>query len=116
MVNQVIANQKTVSEYSLEGLRRLAGFGQVVLLYRRVQRHVEDLGYGLDDVCERLCELRESNFHHSENYDDDPRWHDVYVLPHPVAGNANERLYIKFRVSRDCVYIEMCSFHPEGWQ
>jgi hypothetical protein len=78
-------------------------------------RHVESLDYGLDDVCTRLCALCEEDFHRSERYESDVRWHDVYFLHHPVAANPDERLYIKFRISRDCVWIELCSFHPEGW-
>ncbi|MBS0571550.1 MAG: type II toxin-antitoxin system MqsR family toxin [Proteobacteria bacterium] len=115
MVNSKIKRTKTVAEYSLEGLHRLAGFKQVAFMSRRVQRHIENLGYGLDEVCAKLCALDASNFHRSENYEDDSRWHDVYFQAHPVPSNANERLYIKFRVSRDCVWIELCSFHPEGW-
>lgn len=115
MVNPTVAKTKVAAEYGLEGLHRLAGFQQVAYMSRRVQRHVQNLGYALDDVCDKLCDLRESNFHHSENYDGDPRWHNVYFLHHSVPGNANERLYIKFRVSGDCVWIELCSFHPEGW-
>jgi hypothetical protein len=115
MVTSGVKDTKGEPEYSLDGVRRLAGFQQVHFMYRRVQKHLDNLGFGIDDVCARLGALELSNFHRSECYDNDARWHDVYFLPHPVSTNPNERLYIKFRVSRDCVWIELCSFHPEGW-
>lgn len=115
MVNSTVTETKDASEYSLEAVHRLADFQQVRFMYRRIQRHLDMLGYEMDEVCARLSNLCESNFVHSERYVDDKRWHDVYFLPHPVPGNAYERLYIKFRVDRDCVWIELCSFHPEGW-
>lgn len=116
MVNPNVTETKDEPDYSLEGVHRIAGFQQVVYVARRVQRHVNDLGYQLDDVCALLCALHESHFHRSERYENDSRWHDVYLLPHPVPSNPGERLYIKFRLTRDCVYIDLCSFHPEGWQ
>lgn len=115
MVNPEVANTRNQAEYGLDGVHRLAGFNQVVFTSRRVHRHVDNLGYLHEDVCAKLLELRECHFHHSENYLTNSRWHDVYFLPHPVAGFPDERLYIKLRVSNDCVSIELCSFHPEGW-
>lgn len=115
MVTPAAADAKDQPEYSLDGLKRLARFGQVQFMSSRITRHLSNLGLGIDDVCVRLCELQATDFHRSERYGDDARWHDVYLLPHPVASNPRERLYIKFRVSRDCVWIELCSFHPEGW-
>ena len=115
MVSQPAAETKTDCEYSLDGLRRLAGFQQVQYMSSRVTRHVSNLGMSLDDVCNLLKVLHPSNFHCSERYQNNPRWHDVYLLPHPVPLNPQERLYIKFRVNRDCVLVELCSFHPEGW-
>lgn len=115
MVDRKIAETGSTAQYSLSGLHRLAGFKQVNYASRRVQRHVANLEYGLDDVCARLCELRQSHFHRAERYEGSARWYDVYLLPHPVPANVDERLYIKFRVTDDCVWIELCSFHPEGW-
>jgi hypothetical protein len=93
----------------------LAQFGQVRFTSTRVQRHVENLEYGLDDVCERLGELLHDHYSKSLRYRVDGPWHDVYLLPHAVPGFPDERLYIKFRLSSDCVMLELCSFHPEGW-
>lgn len=116
MVNPTVAATRNDPEYGLEGVHRLAGFGQVQYMSRRVLRHIENLELAPDDVCTSLCALRESDFHHSECYATDARWHDVYLLPHPTATHPRERLYIKFRVTPDFIWIELCSFHPEGWQ
>jgi hypothetical protein len=115
MVDQPCEKRYDRSEYSLSGLHRLAGFGQVNYTSRRVLRHVEDLGYKLNDVCDRLLQLKESDFQHSVRYSETGPWHDVYLLAHPVPSNPEERLYIKFRISSDCVFVDLCSFHPEGW-
>jgi hypothetical protein len=76
---------------------------------------VENLGYVLADVCELLEQLEVEHFCHSERYTPTGRWHDVYSLEHPVDADPDERLYIKFRVTDDCLCIDLCSFHPEGW-
>ncbi len=102
-------------EYSLDALRRLAAFRQVNYMSRRVQRHVENLKYNLEDVCDRLCELSTTDFQHSERYHSEGPWNDVYLLAHPVTQDPKERLYIKFRLDDKCVYVELCSFHPENW-
>lgn len=115
MVNPRVTETKDECEYSLDAVARLARLQQVRFMYRRIQRHLDNLGYGVDEVCVRLGALRQVDFHRSERYKNDMRWHDVYVLPQPVSANARERLYIKFRIDPDCVWIELCSFHPEGW-
>ena len=115
MVSAGVAETRNEPEYSLDGVHRMAAFQQVRFMSRRLQTHLDRLEYGLENVCDRLSELSRSHFHRSERYQDDNRWHDVYLLPHPVPGNPGARLYIKFRVSRDCVWIELCSCHPEGW-
>src|SRR3546814_20571605 len=116
MVNQSVTETKDEPEYSLSAVHRIAGFQQVVYVSRRVQKHVNDLGYQLDDVCALLCSLDEDDFRKSERYVDDQRWHDVYLLRHPTLNAPRERLYIKFRLSRDFVLIDICSFNPDGWQ
>lgn len=115
MVTPEESETKRDCEYSLEAVHRLAKFRQVSFTSTRVQRHVANLEYGFDDVCDRLCELSPAHFHESVRYDVHRPWHDVYLLPHPMPGFPDERLYIKFRVTRDFVLLELCSFHPEGW-
>lgn len=116
MVSPTDPETKDEPEYGLAAVHRLAGFQQVVYVSKRLQRHVDELDFRLDDVCHALGALQPSDFHRSERYADDPRWHDVYLWPHPTDSDPRQRLYIKFRLTRDCVYIDLCSFHPEGWQ
>lgn len=115
MVNRACEKRLGTSEYSLAGLQRLATFRQINYASARVLRHVENLGYNLDDVCEQLLQLSAAHFRHSERYSDVGPWHDVYLLAHPVPANSHELLYIKFRISADCAFVDLCSFHPEGW-
>src|SRR3546814_2205708 len=75
MVNQSVTETKDEPEYSLSAVHRIAGFQQVVYVSRRVQKHVNDLGYQLDDVCALLCSLDEDDFRKAERYVDDQRWH-----------------------------------------
>ena len=115
MVTRKTVETKNEPEYSLEGAQRLASFKQLNYMGSKVQQHVANLGYNLDDVCQAIIDLRKRDFHRCEKYENLPKWHDVYLLPNPVPQNTNERLYIKFRVTADFVSIELCSFHPEGW-
>ncbi|MBK9657970.1 MAG: type II toxin-antitoxin system MqsR family toxin [Rhodanobacteraceae bacterium] len=106
--------KRSSSEYSLQALHRLAGFGKVAYVGRTVEQDIEDeLGLGVDDVCTLLSSLQPTNFHHAVRYEGDARWHDVYLLPYPSAGDRNRKLYIKFRINLSCVVIQLCSFHPE---
>jgi MqsR (Motility quorum-sensing regulator) toxin of toxin-antitoxin system len=108
--------RKNQPEYSLEAVHRNAGFMQVIYSSDRVQRHIENLDLSLDDVCVCLGSLQAGDFAHSERYDEDQRWHDVYKLKYRFSDEQLDDLYIKFRLTGDCVYIDLCSFHPEGWQ
>lgn len=116
MVNREAPETKDDAEYGLQLVCRLAGFRAVSLASPRVQRHVFNLDYTLEDVCDLLSLLEERHFDHSERYHERGPWHDVYFLEHPVEGYPDEKLYIKFRISRDCIQLDLCSFHPEGWQ
>ncbi len=115
MVTHREKETKDEPEYSLQAVHRLAGFRQIHYAGTRVQRHVANLGYNLDDVGRLLGTITPDDFQHSERYLDHPNWHDVYFLRHPVVADPAERLYIKFRLSNDCLYVDLCSFHPEGW-
>src|SRR3546814_2253849 len=67
MVNQSVTETKDEPEYSLSAVHRIAGFQQVVYVSRRVQKHVNDLGYQLDVVCALLCSLDEDDFRSEEH-------------------------------------------------
>jgi len=115
MVSPKGEGRRNEAEYSLDGIRRLAGFGQIELRGRRLRRHLAELDYQLDDVCHCLVCLQQHHFSHSERYEDDRRWHDVYKMRHTGRDGVTHDIYIKLRLDRDCIVIELCSFHPEGW-
>lgn len=105
------AEKRNDPEYSLDAIRRLARFQQVEYRGRKVPRDVASLGYDLNDVCQCLISLQHDHFSHSERYENFPRWHDVYKVRHVGQDGIEHNLYIKLRLDRDCVVIELCSFH-----
>lgn len=115
MVSPSEKERRDEAEYSLDGIRRLAEFGQIELRGRRQRRHLAELDYQLEDVCECLIALQEHHFSHSERYENVRLWHDVYKICHTGRDGVTHDMYIKMRLDRDCIVIELCSFHPEGW-
>lgn len=108
------AERRNFPAYSLSGVRALAGRGKVRYESRRVYRHVEDLQFQLDDVCRCLQTLRETDFSHSERYEDDTRWRDVYKTRFAGPDGQIHDLYVKFLLNPSCILILLNSFHPEG--
>ncbi|HET7370999.1 MAG TPA: type II toxin-antitoxin system MqsR family toxin [Gammaproteobacteria bacterium] len=106
---------KDEPDYSLDGVHRLAGFRQIAYAGKRVMRHVDELGFNLDDIGDCLASLQPLDFHRSERYTAKGRWHDVYLLRYRGSSGPTHDLYIKFRLNTECVLIDLCSFHPEGW-
>ena len=115
MVSTERKERRNEAEYSLDGIRRLAGFKQIELRGRRLRRHLGELGYELDDLCDCLVSLQKHHFSHSERYHNYRRWHDVYKMRHAGKDGVSHDMYIQLRLDRDCIVIELCSFHPEGW-
>lgn len=111
MVNPGCGEKRDAPEYSLDAIRRLAGFGQVEYRGKKVQSDVARLDLHLDGVCQCLQTLQPDHFAHSLRYDNFPRWHDVYKCCYRTDDGRDIDLYIKLRLSRDCVVIELCSFH-----
>lgn len=111
MVDRPVPERRHDAEYSLEQVHRLASFGQVDLRGIKIRQDLVDLGYELDDLCQCLAELERHHFRHSERYENFTRWHDVYKKRHTGPDGQTRNLYIKLRLSRDCITIEMCSFH-----
>jgi hypothetical protein len=105
-------------EYGLEGVHRLASYRQVYYAGSadKLLKHLTELGFSLDDVCQELLSLSVSDYDRSIQYGGKGSWHDVYLKDFPSDEEPSRRLYIKFRVSNDCVWLDLCSFHPEGWQ
>lgn len=107
-----------IPEYGLQGVHRLASFRQVYYAGspEKLLKHLAELGFSLADVCDELLSLQASDYDRSIRYGGKGLWHDVYIKDFPSDEDPSRRLYIKFRISNDGVYLDLCSFHPEGWQ
>lgn len=103
--------RKSSADYSLEHVARLARQRQLAYATSSAQRDVENLGYGRDEVCACLCDLRDAHFSHSERYRPGGPWHDVYMVDWAPSGSAPDSLYVKFRMDGGLLVIELCSFH-----
>ncbi len=111
MVDPGRGEKRDAPEYSLDAVRRLAEFRQIEYRGRKVPRDVARLGFNLDDVCQCLQTLQAHHFAHSVRYENFRRWHDVYKPRYQMSDGRAIDLYIKLRLSRDCIVIELCSFH-----
>ena len=111
MVNPVDGEKRNAPEYSLDAIRRLAESGHIEYRGKRVPRHIAQLGFILDDVRDCLQKLQSHHFAHSIWYENFPCWHDVYKPTYRARDGRTINLYIKLRLNRDCVLIELCSFH-----
>lgn len=100
--------------YSLEEVRRLAGLGKVQYATAKVEWNAEDLEYSQDEVCRCLCSLTPEDFHESILYPDAPKWLDVYLIEYRGPRDVSDRLYIKLRIGRNAIAVNLFSFHLEG--
>lgn len=97
--------------YALERVHSLARRGNVCYLFRSTRRDIENLGYGLDDICTCLMAIQENDFDHAESYSDMLGRYDVYHTILITSRGYVDRPYIKFRISKTMMYIELASFH-----
>lgn len=97
--------------YALDHVKSLAEKGKIQYASRRVQLDVANLEYGFDDVCDCIAALQAKHFVHSERYGDDTRWYDVYQIHWRRPTGPPDSLYVKFRLGRNCIVIDLCSFH-----
>lgn len=111
MVDPGSGEKKHEPDYSLGAIRRLAGFRQIEYRGKKVPRDVASLGMDLEEVSRCLQALQEHHFAHSIRYENFRRWHDVYRMRYRTTDDRLLDLYIKLRLSHDCVVIELCSFH-----
>lgn len=112
MVNPNVERRDYVA-YSLDHVRRLATEGHVRYAGTRVTLDVENLGLVLDDVCDCLSTLTDEHFCHAERYAATGPWHDVYQRSWSKDPGPADDLYIKFRLGRHCLIVDLCSFHRE---
>lgn len=97
--------------YALEQVHSLAERGNVRYLFRKTRQDIENLGYGLDEICTCLMAIQENDFDHAESYSDKPGRYDVYHAIHMNSQGYRDRLYIKFKISETMMYVELASFH-----
>lgn len=102
---------KTSADYSLQRVAALASRLAVSYASTRIALDIDNLGYGREEVCACLCELRNTHFSHSERYRPNGPWHDVYRIDWAPQGSKPDALYVKFRMDGDLLVIELCSFH-----
>lgn len=98
--------------YNLNDVRKVAKTGNIRYRGRKVQRDIDNLGYELRDVQHCLMSLTEEDFDKSNPYAGSPT-DDAYVVdfPNPSNEDKTDRLYVKFRLLDDCLYIDLGSFH-----
>ncbi|WP_111747854.1 type II toxin-antitoxin system MqsR family toxin [Salinisphaera orenii] len=100
--------------YSLDEVQRLAARGRVNFATRKVDCDVQDLDYTLDEVCRCLTALNPGHFKESILYPDTAKWVDVYRINHDGPSQDSDRLYIKLRIGRNAISVQLFSFHLEG--
>ncbi len=100
-------------EYSLVRIKELAERGDVIYLSKRVTKHIENLSFSPEDVHKCLSCLDEENYRGTVRYDGKP-WLDEYLISYTGSTGHTDDLYIKLKLNRDCVVIQLASFHREG--
>ena len=113
MVRSPDAERRAIAEYSVSRVCELAKQGCVHYLSRRVQQDVENLGYAPEDVHRCLQLLNDCHFKHAERYDAAGPWFDVYLVPYCGPTGVVDDLYVKLKLDRDCVVVNLASFHRE---
>lgn len=108
--------------YDLQDVQALARDEQLTIAAnpRRTLRDFAALGFpspGEESVlCTILLALTSGHFRCSVQYDNVPRWLDVYILPNWIAPNGEQHsMYVKFKLSPNGQLVVMCSCHPEDW-
>lgn len=100
--------------HSLDRIKELAAEEAVIYAGRDVQRDADGLGYSFEDVCRCITELEQRDFSQSIRYTPHGEWHDVYLMSYEHPKRCIRDLYLKLRLTRDCLLVTVCSFHPEG--
>jgi len=100
-----------VPAYSLDRIHALVRLKKLVYGGRKVQRDIVNLYYDLDDVCRCLLSLNACHFKESVRYADSGVCFDIYQVTCRGPDDKDDPLYIKLKLSRDCVVVVIGSFH-----
>ncbi|KHD05932.1 MAG: type II toxin-antitoxin system MqsR family toxin [Pseudomonadota bacterium] len=99
--------------YSLDTIHEVAqDKNKVILLGRKVEIDVTNLGYFKAKVAACLRELHKSDFHKTIYYEDTKLTFDVYKTKcHSPLGEVDD-IYIKLKLNyKGEVFVEIGSFH-----
>jgi hypothetical protein len=111
MVNSVEARDP-FPHHSLDRIRELAIKQSVAYVGTRVSLDIANLGLNLESVCDCIAQLDAAvHFRHSERYSTAGPWHDVYGCTWSASGGPPDDLYLKLRLGRSCLIVDLCSFH-----
>ncbi|CAH9054197.1 hypothetical protein PSECIP111951_00983 [Pseudoalteromonas holothuriae] len=101
-----------MAEYDLEQVKAAAQNLDIEYRGRKVSRDIANLGYDLNDVSACLCQLSESDFRKTHNYDKQPP-DDEYICRYRKDSREDEfdELYVKFCLIDDCLVVDLASFH-----
>lgn len=111
MVTGGYVQKRDSAEYSLTRIIELAGLSSVRYASTKVQNDTENMGYGIEEVCNCISNLTDEHFSNAEKYPDRRQWFDVYKIKWPIPGKDYDDLYIKLSLDNDCLVIELRSFH-----
>jgi len=114
MVDKEMEKRETNPKYSLSTIVELAKNGRVSYTSRQVGTDIDNLGYGIQDVCECISLLCQGDFCESIKYPNRPKWLDRYTTHFTTASGQLIRIYIKLRLENSCISVALESFHPEN--
>lgn len=99
--------------YSLQRIRDLATQGKVRYLSARVTMDVENLEFAPENVHCCLRALEAKHFRGSVRYEGSKFWLDEYLITCTGQRDIPDNLYVKLKLDRDCIWIDLASFHRE---
>jgi hypothetical protein len=99
--------------YLLETIHQIAqDEKKILLLGRKVESDMINLGYFRRDVAACLRNLRLSNFRKTIRYDNPAVIFDIYQVKCHSASGASDEVYLKLKLNhRGEICIEIGSFH-----
>ncbi len=90
----------------------IATLNDDIIMSRKAQRDLRNLGYERDDMIDCIKSLKTREFKHSKIYPPNPFRHDVYVTRFQRSSeDDHDDIYLKFYMSKNHVVIELVSFH-----